>query len=244
LYKYCIYLLFIIYIFSSCEKSKPSGYIGESITLTAKNPDNIKSLKYKWTISEKPENSKIKITNMTFSEDKSILSFIPDIKGHYSFRVSLSWYGEVISIQSFPLDIAENGQIEAKIKAIETSPPSTSWTEEDKSWLEDSIKKPKLNEMVKTDSPLFIPPKDSSFYTIQVAAKKDEKSANIFMKEMHGNGFDAYIQRIYKKKSNELWYRIRVGAFNSKDSASVVAGEIQKLTQLKPWIDYVRKTKE
>lgn len=242
--KYFLFSIYLVLCLSSCEKTKPSGHIGEAITLTAKNPDNIKSLKYKWTISEKPENSKIKLDSVMISEDESSLSFVPDFVGHYSFRVSLSWYGEVISIQSFPLEIAENVKKEVKLKKTEPSPPSSSWTEDDKSWLEDSIKKPIINKTIEPTSSFFNPPKDSSFYTIQVAAKKDEESADIFMKEMHGNGFDAYIQRYYKKKSNELWYRIRVGAFNSKDSAIVVAGEIQKSMQLEPWIDYVRKTKE
>ena len=245
--KYFLFSIYLVLYLSSCEKTKPSGYIGESITLTAKNPDNIKSLKYKWSISEKPENSKIKLDSVMISEDESSLSFVPDFVGHYSLRVSLSWYGEVISIQSFPLEIAENVINEVKLNKTEPStlsPPSSRWKEDDKSWLEESIKKPITNKTIEPASSFFIPPKDSSFYTIQVAAKKDEESADKYMKEMHRNGFDAYIQRYYKKKSNELWYRIRVGAFNSKDSAIVVAGEIQKTMQLQPWIDYVRKTKE
>ena len=242
--KYFLFSIYLVLNLISCEKTKPSGYIGESIILTAKNPDNIKSLKYTWTISEKPENSKINLESVMLSEDGSSLSFAPDLKGHYNLRVSLSWYGEVISIQSFPLEIAENVGKEIKTKKTETLSPSSSWAEDDKTWLEDSIKKPIVNKTIEPASSFFNPPKDSSFYTIQVAAKKDEESADIFMKAMHENGFDAYIQRYYKKKSNELWYRVRVGAFNSKDSAIVVAGEIQKTMQLQPWIDYVRKTKE
>ena len=68
------------------------------MTITAKNPDDISSLKYKWFVSEKPEESNLKLSEMTLSDDKSSLSYTPDIAGHYSFRVSVSWYGEVISI--------------------------------------------------------------------------------------------------------------------------------------------------
>ena len=68
------------------------------MTITAKNSDDISSLKYKWFVSEKLEESNLKLSGMTFSDDESTLSFIPDIAGHYSFRVSVSWYGEVISI--------------------------------------------------------------------------------------------------------------------------------------------------
>ena len=219
------------------------------MTITAKNPDDISSLKYKWFVSEKPEESNLKLSGMTFSNDESSLSFIPDIAGHYSFRVSVSWYGEVISIQSFPLEIGTNIQDSPETKP-EALPPSTSWTEEDKSWLEDSIKKPetksvpKLKEIVEPELNSISPKKNADYYTIQVAAKKDKKSAEKFMKEMQGNGFGAYIQEYYKEKSKELWYRIRVGSFASKDSAIIVADKIRDSMHVESWIDYVSEIKE
>ena len=219
------------------------------MTITAKNPDDISSLKYKWFVSGKPEESNLKLSGMTFSDDESALSFIPDIAGHYSFRVSVSWYGEVISIQSFPLEIGTKIQNSPKTKT-EAPPPSTSWTEEDKLWLEDSNKKPetksvpKFKEIVEPELKSFSPTKNANYYTIQVAAKKDKKSAEKFMKEMQGNGFGAYIQESYKEDSKELWYRIRVGSFVSKDSAIIVADKIRDSMHVSSWIDYVRETKE
>ena len=218
------------------------------MTITAKNPDDISSLKYKWFVSGKPEESNLKLSGMTFSDDESALSFIPDIAGHYSFRVSVSWYGEVISIQSFPLEIGTIIQNYPETKT--EAPPSTSWTEEDKLWLEDSNKKPetksvpKFKEIVEPELKSFSPTKNANYYTIQVAAKKDKKSAEKFMKEMQGNGFGAYIQEYYKEKSKELWYRIRVGSFASKDSAIIVADKIHQSMHVDSWIDYVRETKE
>ena len=219
------------------------------MTITAKNPDDISSLKYKWFISEKPEESNLKLSEMTFSDDGSTLSFVPDIAGHYSFRVSVSWYGEVISIQSFPLEIGANNQDSPKAET-ESPLPSTSWTKEDKLWLKDSIKKteiksvPKFKEIVVPKLKSFSPKINTNYYTIQVAAKKDRKSAEKFMKEMQGNGFGAYIQEYYKEKSKELWYRIRVGSFASKDSAIIVADEIRDSMHVDSWIDYVKETKE
>ena len=220
------------------------------MTITAKNPDDISSLKYKWFVSEKPEESNLKLSEMTLSDDKSSLSYTPDIAGHYSFRVSVSWYGEVISIQSFPLEIGTKIQDSPEVKTEEPSQPSTSWTEEDKSWLEDSIKKsetksvPKVKEIVELELKSFSPTKNANYYTIQVASKKDKQSAEKFMKEMQGNGFGAYIQEYYKEISNELWYRIRVGSYTSKDSAKIVAAQIRDSMHLESWIDYVRETKE
>ena len=219
------------------------------MTITAKNPDDISSLKYKWFVSEKPEESNLKLSGMTFSDDKSTLSFIPDIAGHFSFRVSVSWYGEVISIQSFPLEIETNFQNSSKNK-VEEPNSSTSWTNEDNSWLEDSIKNPetksisKFKEIIEPELKSISPRNNENYYTIQVAAKRDKKGAEKFMKEMQGNGFGAYIQEYYKEISNELWYRIRVGSYTSKDSAKIVAAQIRDSMHLESWIDYVRETKE
>ena len=218
------------------------------MTITAKNSNDISSLKYKWFISEKQEKSNLKLTGVKLSDDESTLSFIPDIAGHYSFRVSVSWYGEVISIQSFPLEIGTIIQNSPETKT--EAPPSTSWTEEDKSWLEDSINEPetksvsKLKEIVKPKLNSISPKINANYYTIQVAAKKDKISAEKFMKEMQGNGFGAYIREYYKEISNELWYRIRVGSYTSKDSAKIVADKIRDSMHVDSWIDYVRETKE
>ena len=219
------------------------------MAITAKNPDDIPSLRYKWFVSEKPKESDLKLSGVKLSEDESTLSFVPDIAGHYNFRVSVSWYGEVISIQSFPLEIGTNFQNSPKSKVEEPS-PSTSWTNEDNLWLEDSIKKPetksipKFKEIVEPELKSISPKNNENYYTIQVAAKKDKKSAEKFMKEMQINGFGAYIQESYKEDSKELWYRIRVGSFVSKDSAVIVSDKIRHSMNVSSWIDYVRETKE
>ena len=219
------------------------------MTITAKNPDDISSLRYKWSVSEKPEKSNLEMSGMTFSDDESTLSFIPDISGHYSFRVSVSWYGEVISIQSFPLEIGTNFQNSSKNK-VEEPNSSTSWTNEDNSWLEDSIKNPetksisKFKEIIEPELKSISPRNNENYYTIQVAAKRDKKGAEKIMKEMQGNGFGAYIQESYKEDSKELWYRIRVGSFVTKDSAVIVADKIRDSMHVSSWIDYVRETKE
>ena len=219
------------------------------MAITAKNPDDISSLRYKWFVSEKPEESNLKLSGVKLSEDESTLSFVPDIAGHYNFRVSVSWYGEVISIQSFPLEIGTIFQNSPK-NIVEAPNPSTSWTNEDNSWLEDSIKKPetksipKFKEIVEPKLKSISPRNNENYYTIQVAAKKDKKSAEKFMKEMQGNGFGAYIQESINEDSKELWYRIRVGSFVSKDSAVIVADKIRESMHVSSWIDYVRETKE
>jgi hypothetical protein len=251
MYKQSSYILFIILISSGCDKPKPNGFTNELLTLTAKNPDNVKSLKYKWTISEQPDGSNINLKSLSFSEDKSSIYFTPDVSGHYNFRVSVSWYGEVISIQSFPLLIEQKNESSHGISQKSSSNDESSWDTEDKSWLEDSVKLPKSKSMEPTSKkPIpqkpelkntYVPPENTNYYTIQVAAKKDKKSAEIFMKQMQEKGFNAYIQRYNNQNTDELWFRIRVGSYTAKDSAKLVANKINSSMSLNTWIDYVRK---
>ncbi len=64
------------------------------------------------------------------------------------------------------------------------------------------------------------------------------------MKKMQLKGFNSYIQDYNKQKTNELWYRVRVGFFSTKDSAMVSAKTIRDTMSIETWIDYVRETKE
>ena len=51
-------------------------------------------------------------------------------------------------------------------------------------------------------------------------------------------GFDAYIQKT--RPGIKLWYRVRIGAFNSRDEAKKAADEINSKTGVVTWIDKVR----
>ena len=53
-------------------------------------------------------------------------------------------------------------------------------------------------------------------------------------------GYDAYIQKAHFEKTDELWYRVRVGAFNSRIQAKKAAAEIKAKTGLVSWVDKVR----
>ena len=248
--KFRILLILVCNLFINCDKIEPNGFVGEEIFLIAKNPDNIKSLKYKWALSEKPENSILKIKHMKTTEDLSTIKFIPDQEGHYNLKVSVLWYGEVISTQLFPLEIGKKKESVKTEKKKLTTSPKTSWTESVNAWLEDSEKLSNkvptvsviADTIAKTDQ--FNPPKNIGYYTIQVASKKDKKSAELFMKKMQLKGFNSYIQDYNKQKTNELWYRVRVGFFSTKDSAMVSAKTIRDTMSIETWIDYVRETKE
>ena len=58
--------------------------------------------------------------------------------------------------------------------------------------------------------------------------------------ELIDSGYDAYIQKALFVETNETWYRIRVGSYDKKETATAVAKSLSKSRPEKAWVDYVR----
>ena len=50
-------------------------------------------------------------------------------------------------------------------------------------------------------------------------------------------GYDAYTERIYLKKKDEIWYRVRVGNFATKKKAIKIQTNIESTMNIKTWLD-------
>ncbi|NOZ04051.1 MAG: hypothetical protein GXO92_05525 [FCB group bacterium] len=83
-------------------------------------------------------------------------------------------------------------------------------------------------------------PYDKNRFTIQVAAKKTLKDAEVVAAELIEAGFDAYIQKAYFKETDDLWYRVRVGSYENRETAAAVAKAIAKFRNAPTWVDFVR----
>ena len=77
-------------------------------------------------------------------------------------------------------------------------------------------------------------------FTIQIASKKMLKDAQIFSQELIKKGYDAYIQKVVFK-SNETFYRVRIGSYDSQNSAKIAANALSKDLGITAWVDFVRK---
>ena len=86
-------------------------------------------------------------------------------------------------------------------------------------------------------------PYDKNRFTIQIASKKELSDAKQVAVDLIDAGYDAYIQKALFKKTNETWYRIRVGSYQNKDTAIAVAESLSKNRPEKAWVDYVRLEK-
>ena len=104
--------LFVLLFFVACGGGGIEGYVGESISITAENPEEGKDVDYNWTLANQPDGSLMNSTDLFSSDDGQKMSFIPDYPGDYSIGVSVSQYGDEIATQVFAFSILDPNEDE------------------------------------------------------------------------------------------------------------------------------------
>ena len=79
-------------------------------------------------------------------------------------------------------------------------------------------------------------------FTIQITSKKMLKDAQLFSQKLISKGYDAYIQKVVFK-TDEIWYRVRVGSYDNHNSAKAAADNLSGELGMATWVDFVRKEK-
>ena len=74
-----------------------------------------------------------------------------------------------------------------------------------------------LYSSLKTDT--IIAHNDENRFTIQVGSKKELEDAKTFAAKLIDAGYDAYIQKAYFRDTDEVWFRVRVGSYDNRDTA-------------------------
>jgi len=92
----------------------------------------------------------------------------------------------------------------------------------------------------KKKSPRYIIPYDKSRYTIQVVSKKNLKDAEKTAVNLIESGYDAYIQKAYFRDTDEVWFRVRVGSYDNRETALAVGKVIGSAMTTDIWVDFVR----
>ena len=93
---------------------------------------------------------------------------------------------------------------------------------------------------VKKKSSRYVIPFDKSRFTIQVASKKNLNDAEKIAANLIESGYDAYIQKAYFRDTDEVWFRVRVGSYDNRDTALAVGKVIADAMTTEVWIDFVR----
>ena len=77
-------------------------------------------------------------------------------------------------------------------------------------------------------------------FTIQITSKKMLKDAQLFSQKLISKGYDSYIQKVVFK-TDEIWYRVRVGSYDNHNSAKAAADDLSGELGMATWVDFVRK---
>ena len=54
------------------------------------------------------------------------------------------------------------------------------------------------------------------------------------------SGYDAYIQKAYFRDTDEVWFRVRVGSYDNRETALAVGKVIASAMTTDIWVDFVR----
>jgi len=92
----------------------------------------------------------------------------------------------------------------------------------------------------KKKSTRYVIPYDKSRYTIQVVSKKNLKDAEKTAVNLIESGYDAYIQKAYFRDTDEVWFRVRVGSYDNRETALAVGKVIASAMATDIWVDFVR----
>ena len=101
----------------------------------------------------------------------------------------------------------------------------------------------KNNLNAKTNNPIKVNKTiiDQKVYVVQISSWPTIEEARTAKLELISEGFDAYIQKIYLDKNDQIWYRVRVGNFKKRNVAIRTKQKIEKITGLKTWLDIVSR---
>jgi len=255
-----LFILTVIFSFTliSCGKKAIEAEVGAKIPITAEVPDGNESYDYSWEFVSQPDGSLMQIDYLVNSDNPETLTFIPDAPGDYTIQVTITQYGDEVSVQSW--DYTVSGE-PIEISEITSQMDSTEPSEE--TWLNETIedtpvvkepekvappppppirKKPVTKKISKPKPPLpgSSIPVDREHFTIQVAAKKMRSNADEIAARFLNEGLDVYVQKAYFKETDEIWYRIRLGKFDDLENARQAAKEFANKYKMSTWVDYVR----
>ena len=130
-----ILFLTILVSFFACSGGGIEGYVGESISITADNPEEGKDVDYNWTLANQPDGSLMNSADLFASDDGQKMSFIPDYPGDYSVEVVVSQYGDDIANQTFAFSIIDPNKQEEEVEGEE------SLDEVNEEWLNEDLEK-------------------------------------------------------------------------------------------------------
>ena len=123
-------ILFFTFLFLivSCGGDGIVGYVGESITITAENPEETNDVDFSWILIDQPDGSLLSSKDLKYKLAGQEMTFSPDYPGNYIFEVSILKFGDELSNQSFVFTISD---LEVEPETENTDDSEEEWLSED-----------------------------------------------------------------------------------------------------------------
>jgi len=236
----------ILLVFTACGSSPDYQEIMVNKTVKVFSQDyhdNAENYTFKWEPPAGP--SKIPVP---FDLKNDMLIFSPELEGDYKIHLSITDISDdVIAEELFYYKaIAETLEVAIAIAKPELEidkHPSTVIKSTKKKTRSNKEKGKRSNPAKKQKKKNVIESKDIH-YTIQVAAWPSLELARIDQLKLIEEGLDAYIQRHYRNRRDEVWYRVRIGNFINKNKAQKIQNQIESITHAKTWLDIIPSEKK
>ena len=257
---YIPFLFLLLLTLTACESySSHQGTVGNYYTIQIEKPLSVENPSYGWDILSFPDESLVTYSDLYIRQEGREMAFKPDVPGDYKFEfIVFNDTGEAVVTNEYHFKIsssalaeisvdsrlAETEKVEETVTAEElpipevptpeppaekiTPPPPTSTVKYETKPVKKTA--PKVEALASVEGR----------FTIQIYSESTLREAEEKMDDLKKLGYDAYIQKAHFEKTDELWYRVRVGAFNSRIEAKKASAEINARIGLVSWVDKVR----
>ncbi len=133
-----IIYLFSLILFFSCGGKGVEGNVGQIISISAEENLEESDVDYNWIIVSQPDGSLLSPKDLKYKNNAQEMIFIPDYPGDYNFEVSITKFGDELSMQSFFFTISDLDDIEKEDKIDET--------EKEEEWLKENLEEEEEEE--------------------------------------------------------------------------------------------------
>ncbi len=252
---YIPFLSVLLLTLTACESySSHQGTVGNYYTIQIEKPLGVENPSYGWDILSFPDESLLTYSDLYIRQEGREMAFKPDVPGDYKFEfIVFNDTGEAVVTNEYHFKIsssamaeisvdsrlAETEEVEETVTAEEVptpEPPAEKITPPPPTSTVKNEAKPVKKTAPKVDALASV----EGRFTIQIYSESTLREAEVKMDGLRKLGYDAYIQKTHFEKTDKLWYRVRVGAFNSRIEAKKASSEINARTGLVSWVDKVR----
>ncbi|MEE2877016.1 MAG: SPOR domain-containing protein [Candidatus Neomarinimicrobiota bacterium] len=243
-------------LISSCEKpSSHYGTVGNYYSVQVEQPVGVENPSYAWDILSFPDESLLTFTDLYIRRGGREIAFQPDVPGNYQFElIVFNQEGKAAVITQYQFMISDSPKATVSVQPSPEVKESVAIPEKVVTGVVVPKPEPEPKKVVtevskpaKRPAPKPPAPPRSDMiksagkrFTIQIYSEPSLREAEEKTNYLISLGFDAYIQKAYFDDSDKLWYRVRIGAYDSKSDALKAAAEINQNIGVVSWVDRVR----